>query len=299
MKFTQIDHPLLQYFKTGKMPPFRIILPTGVDAKNPLAKAYTDAFGAEVLKNPQRFSRRVEYVTKPFEAAVHSAALQISKLINDETAMEILQGLGSGALLIQDTVMAYQFGTIDKSEAQWKQPFVVYYGDKQRLHNYISGYIPSGEPEVKLVITSPRLEDQAFNDAAITAVSYIIVVQLFKAYTEIDTKVIQKGEKKKYGSVTYKNQINLPIQILDSHYFTNIIVEGGFTVTGHWRWQPVGEGRNGRTLIWIKEYEKKGYKRKAKKNAETDNVVQEPEKPAKVPRTRRSKQQVGDGGGSE
>ncbi|CAB4185677.1 hypothetical protein UFOVP1492_13 [uncultured Caudovirales phage] len=295
MKFTHTDHPLLQYFITGKKPLFRIILPKDLDPKQPVAKAYTDAFGREVLKNPQRFAKCIECVTKPFQEAVHSAALQISKLVGDREAMEIMAKLGSGCLIIEEAIIAYQFGAIDKSEEQWKQPFMVFYGDKDRLLNYLAGYVPAGEPEVKLVITSPRLDNQAFNDMGITAVSYLIVTQLFKAFTETQTKVFEKSERGKFASDYYKNNLSVPITILDSTYFTNIIVEGGFPVTGHWRWQPVGEGRSERSLIWIKEYEKKGYKRKAKKDATTkDDISQSTATPA-VPRARRKHKPVGDG----
>lgn len=63
----------------------------------------------------------------------------------------------------------------------------------------------------------------------------------------------------------YFNETKSPIEILDSSWFTTIIRTEGFGVTGHFRLQPYGPGRTMKKWVYINDYEKHGYVRRAKK----------------------------------
>ncbi len=89
-------------------------------------------------------------------------------------------------------------------------------------------------------------------------------ILIFLKYTEPDVKIIPSGKKvgtKKHG---YFNLTTNDIQVVDSTWNTTVIRTEGFSVDGHLRLQPCGEGRKKRKLIWIEPFEKHGYVRNAK-----------------------------------
>lgn len=87
----------------------------------------------------------------------------------------------------------------------------------------------------------------------------------FLQYAEVQTKIVNnKTGKKKIGSEKYINQTEIPVEVIDSHYYTTIMRTEGFGVRGHMRKQHYGPGRMEWKLIWIQDFEKKGYTRKAK-----------------------------------
>jgi hypothetical protein len=94
----------------------------------------------------------------------------------------------------------------------------------------------------------------------------IIPYFIFFDYAEIEEKIVKAGTKskgisKKSGDT---NLSNFDVKRIDSMYFTRIIREEGFSVSGHFRLQPCGEGLRDRKLIYINPFEKNGYTRRAK-----------------------------------
>jgi hypothetical protein len=92
----------------------------------------------------------------------------------------------------------------------------------------------------------------------------ILSLLLFIKYCPVETKVVAKGKKEPHSHEDYFNKTDLPIEIVDSTWFTTIVRSEGFSVSGHFRLQPVGPGGAGRKLTWIASYDKKGYVRAAK-----------------------------------
>jgi len=80
-------------------------------------------------------------------------------------------------------------------------------------------------------------------------------VQLGKISTTIK-KNIKKN--KKLQTIT---ETGLDYYLFDSKWYTEISNDESFLVSGHFRLQPYGDGT--RKLIWINEYTKNGYHRKA------------------------------------
>lgn len=97
-------------------------------------------------------------------------------------------------------------------------------------------------------------------------VQTVVTFLLFKEYADLETKTIQKGKNRKtlLNNVSYKSEINLPVTIVDSTWFTTLIKSDAFKVSGHFRLQPFGEGLKQKKLVWIDEYVKQGIVRKAK-----------------------------------
>lgn len=76
---------------------------------------------------------------------------------------------------------------------------------------------------------------------------------------KISTKV--KVEIKKNKKIQIITESGLDYYIFDSKWYTEIVNNESFQVSGHFRLQPYGDGT--RKMIWINEFTKKGYHRKA------------------------------------
>jgi len=102
--------------------------------------------------------------------------------------------------------------------------------------------------------------------AAAEVAKFAVCAELFLQFAEIETKVVKPADKIWDGPVcAYNNKSKVPVTIVDSSWYTNLVVSGAFKVSGHWRLQPVGPNRSARRLTWISEFQKEGYTRKAKK----------------------------------
>lgn len=76
---------------------------------------------------------------------------------------------------------------------------------------------------------------------------------------KVTTSMRKKVKKKKNTQVIIES--GLDYFLFDSKWYTEISNDESFTVSGHFRLQPYGDGT--RKLIWINEFKKKGYHRKA------------------------------------
>jgi len=83
---------------------------------------------------------------------------------------------------------------------------------------------------------------------------------------EIEEKILKPKEKWRENGNKHYNESNSDIIMLDCKWFTDLIKETPFYVKGHLRWQVHGEKFSKRKLIWISDFEKKGYTIKATKN---------------------------------
>lgn len=88
---------------------------------------------------------------------------------------------------------------------------------------------------------------------------------IFKKYADIETKICPPKSGIFFNENKYVNNSPKGVKIYDSTYFTNIIRSEGFGVRGHFRLQRIGEGRSDKKLIWINDFQKDGYTRKATK----------------------------------
>ena len=74
--------------------------------------------------------------------------------------------------------------------------------------------------------------------------------------------IVPPRSKKTTKYEKYVNDNSMGIEIWDSRMFNSYVRLEGFSVSGHFRHQPVGTGRTGHKLIWINEFEKHGYNTK-------------------------------------
>ena len=87
---------------------------------------------------------------------------------------------------------------------------------------------------------------------------------------EIEQKIVKPNEKHRENGNKHFNESKSDVIFLDCSWFTELIKNTPFHVKGHLRWQHHGEKFSKRKLIWIADFEKSGYQRRAKKEMVLD-----------------------------
>lgn len=95
--------------------------------------------------------------------------------------------------------------------------------------------------------------------------NFVVQILAYLYYGEITTKYLNPKAKTKINSFSsFVNNSKFNVTYVNSLWKQRICVNG-FNVRGHFRMQPIGEGRKKRKLIWIEEFSKDGYNRKSTK----------------------------------
>lgn len=103
------------------------------------------------------------------------------------------------------------------------------------------------------------------DDEVMGMIEQVIVFHLFRKYAPIETEesAVVSGKTREVFGMERVRTTN-PVTYYDCSWYTTIIHTGDFSVRGHWRLQPYGTGRSQKKLIYIHEFQKHGYVRKAK-----------------------------------
>lgn len=114
----------------------------------------------------------------------------------------------------------------------------------------------------KVISKQASDDDKVLNECTSMAIKALLM-ETFLEYAETETIILDSAQKKSYkaiiGGEKMTSRNGLPLKIIDSKYFRNIIRTEGFKVRGHFRMQPYGPGLSKKKLIWIDEFEKNGY----------------------------------------
>ncbi len=81
-------------------------------------------------------------------------------------------------------------------------------------------------------------------------------------FGDITSRFIKAKDSVRVEYSRIVNNSKMDVVFVDSLWKERISTDG-FKVRGHFRLQPVGEGRSNKKLIWIDEYNKHGYNRRA------------------------------------
>lgn len=103
---------------------------------------------------------------------------------------------------------------------------------------------------------------------------FVVKILTYLMYGDITEKILTPNKKiKTHDYLTFTNNSKETIIYVDSLWRQRINASG-FKVSGHFRLQPIGENRRDRKLIWIEEYQKHGYNRRATIEivSENDNI---------------------------
>ena len=96
-------------------------------------------------------------------------------------------------------------------------------------------------------------------------VSFIWALAVFKKFANVETIFVEPFSKNKSDGLKKVNDTKLKICYLDSRWYRNIVRTEGFSVRGHFRFQPFGTGLSKVKCIYINEFQKTGYTLHARK----------------------------------
>lgn len=145
---------------------------------------------------------------------------------------------------------------------------------QDHIGDLFAGYIPKGTGEIQFH-SYEYVASSASSVGDITAVitKIILATELFINYAEIEKKEVQPSRQIWEGpTCLYNNKTKSPITVIDSTWFTHLVSSGAFKVSGHYRLQPYGHGLTKKKLIWINDFEKTGYTRKAKIESNRNDI---------------------------
>ncbi len=94
----------------------------------------------------------------------------------------------------------------------------------------------------------------------------IMRIMAFIKYAKIESRILNNTNKQtELGGSIYINDLSKKATVMDCTWYTNIFHTKGFGVRGHFRIQPIGEGKKERKIIWVNDFKKTRYIREARK----------------------------------
>lgn len=234
-------------------------------------------FGKSIIEGSKHvkelWSKNIQYVSHSFIEAFSKGRSKMKPLfLNEEiedAGILITGGFNNGFTHVH--TIYYAVWTIKDTAANKLFYNVVYMDFSKHVNSttpaldiYVSYRLEENneDVEIKRSIWDGYIEDGRDD---LYWVSFITSFCLFKKYCDIETKETSpKNRRAKVGGNKYINETDKRIKILDCTWFTNLVVSGAFGVSGHLRWQRYGPNNSLKKLIWVDEFEKQGYTRKAK-----------------------------------
>lgn len=213
-----------------------------------------EEFDGLILGIKNTFSRITDkyYLTKPFKEAIFQAASKLKDKLFD------MPEPATGLFFTDSGFTMYKWDPMSDKER------LVLYGFTRDVLTTFS--VMDSQASIRGLACS--LKDNMPYDDKDGLISWTITTLLalnFIEHCEIEQKLLKPKEKYRNSGQRFYNESKSDIKILDCKWFTELIRDTPFTVRGHLRWQFHGEGRKDRKLIWIDEFQKEGYHRKAEK----------------------------------
>lgn len=206
-------------------------------------------------ENVSAFRKKVQYITEPFYDAI---TLSLKKMLSDELIENLANG-DSGVFIYKKYVTCYNLKDANETT------IFIFYENKMifllRGSNIESRRISFFSETNYSIDHGPYYEYE--KTIGIVTMSLIATINFIK-YATVETKQLAAGQKLKGIDCNYKNDTKSNVTILNSTWFTNLVKSDGFNVRGHFRLQPKKkDGEWTKELIWINDFEKHGYTRKA------------------------------------
>lgn len=266
--------PVVNWLRKKHIPDYADILLVNVPDKDKgnkqLKKQIND------IMNLDDVPLSIRIITEPFLKAMKDAMPNFTKDIKIWTSLG--DNVQYSGVLFLSEVIYYRF--VKRPEANDYDIFIAVFDKMTTLlyfYRQVSGhkahfYISVLQiARMKQLISHLREASEEEIRSTINAYYYRIVVlfELFRKYGQVEMKVLQPKMKADLFKCKYHNQSDYTFEIMDSTWFTTLVKSDEFKVRGHFRLQPHGEGFKDRKLIWIKDFKKEGYTRRAKKELQT------------------------------
>jgi hypothetical protein len=215
-------------------------------------------------KRVNDFKNRLYYITDPFIEASNVLISQIEKTKNADIINEWVKNKEDFKICLIFEKMPFLFEKIDMKIFIFAVIGEVGYLNTVNFEEINDIGMPGSFVQLSTLIQNNEQKNLVIglNTAMLNMIPFLV----FMDYAEVQEKIIKAGTKnrgisKKSGD---SNLSDFNVIRLDSTYFTRIYKEEGFSVSGHFRLQPYGEGLRDRKLIYINPFEKNGYTRRAK-----------------------------------
>jgi hypothetical protein len=206
-------------------------------------------------ENRGHFRSKIQYITKPVSEAIDLAQ---NKLRRKELYEQVENG-SSGTFIRGKMVYCYSLGNNDQN---------VLFGFYE---NKLSHLIVSSKDETKQITFFSEViwkallqEDYTYEYVAPSIINETLSMVMFLKFADVETKYLKEGQREKAIDCKYVNETKSNIQIINCTWFTNLVKSDAFKVRGHFRLQPKKkDGEWTKELIWINDFQKEGYTRKA------------------------------------
>jgi len=260
MKINYRTYPILKKLKDKKLG----VIPIH-KTDLPIFDVYKNYFNKSFKNSCENFSENIYYLTKPFIEASSLAEKSLTDLYGDIIKNDLSDFDVKGTFIEGDNVYFIDYQTKKGSEDQ-SICFMVFSKKGILLLFYVDGkYFDTGQPQFFMASYLGVPKNECRN-AVLYNFYRIIIYSMFKNYADIETKYLKPKEKTKFVNCKYINETSKELTLLNSTWFTNLVMSDEFKVRGHFRLQPKKiDGDWTKELIWINEFKKKGYISKAKK----------------------------------
>lgn len=209
------------------------------------------------------FREHIDIVSANFWDAMLNSSAAFFK----ESILSILSGQSlKGTIIVPSQkgkayLYDFKINKIFHSDTDENDILIDYDGTIVHLHDYAKTKV-FVTPECQFVDQSYLIEGEPKSKVLNEALMSIILYELFKRYAEVEVKLAKQC--KQHRENLEVNTFTPDVNYIDCSWFTTIIRTEGFKVRGHFRLQPCGTGRKDHKLIYINEFEKHGYVRRAK-----------------------------------
>lgn len=257
MKISYRTHPALEFLEDGIAGKMQLFLAdqehfelrvNNYDSYEAIFKLFDDS--------KIYFNKSIQLITKPFHDAIH---FTFHKMLDPE----LLKNQTNISGTIIDANDYVNFYRLDNDE------FIIFiFFDKKLIFllrggNDISKHI-SFFSEANYKIDFGDVYNYESIVPVITA-NLMATINFIK-YAKIETKYLPAKQRTKDFNCKYVNDTNLNINALDCKWITTLIQKNGFSVRGHFRFQPKKkDGEWTKEIIYIESYEKHGYTAPARK----------------------------------
>ncbi|MFX1707156.1 hypothetical protein PV783_24525 [Chitinophaga sp. CC14] len=207
------------------------------------------------------FSNKIQYISRPFYTAYLKGRESLKEVITKEPIIQ------SGTLIIPtepgatNTIFYNIYADGGKKDRELSGTMIFLNKSKEMPEPFLFGFINMKDDGI-VSYAPDSMEEEGVD--VMNFVSDILYLILFTKYCKMETKIIGAGKKDFHVKEKYVNETKVPIEILDSTWFTTIVRSEGFSVEGFFRMQAYGPGFSQRRLQWIPPFEKQGYTRRAK-----------------------------------
>jgi hypothetical protein len=253
MKISYRTHPILQFIK-GERNDLKL------DSRLPINQFQNIAKGIvySTEKNRNDLLNNIVLISESFADAAMECR---PKMIDNNLFKEIGDDL-CGVILFKRNTFVYKLKRtmVNETVGGWETNIIVFVDDALELFAWDGFYKYASDGVLTFA------DGHTIRSAIIDYSEIIQMFLMFKKFADVETKELKAGQRTKGIDCKYINETKENITYLDSTWFTNLVKSDAFKVRGHFRLQP--KKKNGewtKELIWINDFQKEGYTRRAGK----------------------------------